>query len=174
VVDTIADGALTKDQARRKLAERDEREKMLKDGLAEVDLANTVSAEQVRAAAQSVSTAFGRRIVRLSNVKLHARVSLLNDRLERMTFEEGRELVQVVFAGKTPAGERFGVRVQLPADQERKHQKTWRFNITGRLVDTWGTSRREPGVPAFWGDHEFQGGPELKRLLAELEAEKGK
>jgi hypothetical protein len=114
--------------------------------------------------ARTITTADGTRRV---NLKFNARVDTANYDYNGMSWEEARELVQLVFAGTNSAGDRYGVRVELPDGQGRKKRKHWHFHLTGRLINQWGTAPAAPYVP---GDpdttpDEFQGGPEQMALL---------
>jgi hypothetical protein len=133
-------------------------------------LGNVPTAQEVKAVAERASRTLGRR---WSDPNLVAKKQLANERFAKMTGEESREVVQMVFAGTAPAGERFGVRVELPPGQERKRRERWHFHIRGRLVDQWGTSPAAPFVPADPGDGGFLGGPCQEDLLAGVEAERG-
>jgi site-specific DNA recombinase len=172
VVDAIAEGVLTKAKASKKLAELDEREKALKgelDTLAAA-LRNTLTPEEVRAAAERASAGF-RKHAPLS-MKAWARKATLNHDYEVMAWEDARQLALMVFGGRTADGERLGVYVDCLTGRAWQ-RKTWRFRAVGRLTDHWGRSPAPPYVDGDPERGEFMGGPDQQALLHEVLSRKG-
>jgi hypothetical protein len=82
-----------------------------------------------------------------------------------MNWEERRALVQMVFGGKTPGGERLGVYIAWIDGEEDRRQKRWRYKILGHLVEQWGTlnvgGEADP-------EREFSGGAFQQDLLDQV------
>lgn len=174
VVRFISRGTISEDQAEKELGELRAREEALKAELGSLHstLGGMPTAEEVKALAEKASRAFGHRY---SDAGLIARKNVANGDFAKMSWEEARRLVQMVFAGTTPTGERFGVRVELPPGQGHtgRRRRIWRFHIRGRLVDEWGTSPAAPFVPSDPKDSEFSGGRRQRELLEGLAGERG-
>jgi hypothetical protein len=127
-MDAIAENVVTHEQARKKLAELDERAGKLSeeiDKLAAI-LANVPSTKEIERFAEKVT----KRRAYLPRHRLIANLS--NGDLDGMTFEERRELLEMVFGGKTPDGKRLGVYVTLKGKEPS-------YRILGRLIDQQGT-----------------------------------
>jgi hypothetical protein len=120
--------AIDRSLAREKLASLTADEQRLSEQLDKLaaTLANVPSAAQIKIFAEKVT----RRSYVEPRHKIVAR--LANSDIHGMTFEERRELVQMVFAGKTPDGRRLGVYVTLDGKKPQ-------YRILGRLVDESGT-----------------------------------
>lgn len=63
-----------------------------------------------------------------------------NLKANRMSFEDRRELVLLVFGNgaKTPDGRRMGVYVELAEGEQPRTNKRWTYEIKGHLVDLSG------------------------------------
>ena len=168
VVDAIADERITEAQSRKTLEAIGVQEKALNDELGRLqgNLDNVPTPAEVKAVASKVAKSFD-----WPRIKLQAKKNILNHDIERMTWEEKRALVLLVFGGKTPDGKRMGVYVEWIAGQEKRKQKQWRYWLIGRLVHSTGTIPRKPYRPeedelAEYG--EFMGGPDQQKLLDEV------
>jgi site-specific DNA recombinase len=144
VVGAIADETITNAKARAKMAELDTRSVLLGEEIAALqsELADLPTEEQVRATAARVAKVFGgdeeKHYPNRRDMALGMGKNILNTRIERMTREDQRALVETVFAGRL-GRERFGVYVQRVPGRERGWRQAWRFRLLGRLVvDFWG------------------------------------
>lgn len=156
VVDAIADGALTKDQAKGKLAQLAEREGQLRAELAAVDvkLQGTPTPEEVKAAGAWVAGQFRR----YTDAYQVAQTRLANHDVTRMTYDDQRALMETVFGGTLPDGRRMGVYVHW--QEKRKRCTPWEYRLLGRLVDPFlrapdaqvaaGTACQARGAGATW------------------------
>lgn len=120
LIDSIASGTLTDEQAKPKMQSLNNREAKLNKEreLLSAALENLPTLEQIKKAAKSVS-AGGARYRSKSGEWL----------MGKMPYENKRALLEMVFAGKTPDGKRMGVYI------EWKDNKRWHFDIHGHLID---------------------------------------
>lgn len=77
--------------------------------------------DKIKTVSKNVSTAF---LTRKRLIKEKANINF-----DKMTWEEKRHLVEMVFSGKTPDGRRMGVFIEWP------EKGNWRFSIRGHLID---------------------------------------
>jgi DNA invertase Pin-like site-specific DNA recombinase len=162
IIDAIADDRISTADSRKKLDALKERDQHLADELDKLVqlLANIPSAEQVKEVAEQIAGNFKRR-VRVPSHKLIA--NLANRHFEAMTWEEQRNLIQMIFRGKDASGKRYGVYISWIAGQEKKRKKEWCFRIVGRLAFT--TSGRVPTMPTLPDNEDFSGAPLQNELL---------
>jgi DNA invertase Pin-like site-specific DNA recombinase len=129
LVDGIADGLLSREQAKRKLDELAAREAALADEARRIAavLKDTPSAGQVLVAAEEI-------LKRIQGIITSTRA----DDYSTMSWDEKRFVVQMVFSGdRTPEGEKLGVYVCWPDEGSRKGRgKGWAFTIKGKLSFT--------------------------------------
>jgi DNA invertase Pin-like site-specific DNA recombinase len=166
VVDGFTDGTLHGAEAKEKLAELEKREALLSDELQKLEriLASALTARQVKDAAQEIVDKFRGTVERMAVQPRHKLIAdHANQHIETMTWEEKRALVEMVFGGTTPEGQRCGVYIEWPDDRRGKGPKQWKFRIVGRLAfDECGTVPTEP-ITAGPGD--FDGAPRQQELL---------
>jgi DNA invertase Pin-like site-specific DNA recombinase len=157
IVDAIADGTIAKVLVKSKLEDLHGREQTIGEELDRLSatLANVPSAKEIKLFAEKVTK---RRSCAPSRHKIM--VDFANRDIDGMTFEERRELMQLVFGGKTPDGKRLGVYVTL----EGKKPK---YRILGKLVDETGTVPERPFGPVDPHDECFYGAPKQEALLQE-------
>jgi hypothetical protein len=113
----------------------------------------------VKAVAERVAKAFKADYV---DARMVTRIKLANRRRERMTWEEKRQLCELVFGGKGQDGRRLGVRVSWVEGQEQRKRKAFAFRISGKLIDSSGTTTDTSH------DDEPTGAPLQGRLLEEV------
>jgi hypothetical protein len=82
---------------------------------------------------------------------LDAKKAFINSTYDKMSEDEKRALVELVFSGKTLDGKRMGVYIEW-------NEKGWKFNIHGHLIEEEGLiplsdSRKK----ARFGDFEAAG-----------------
>jgi len=139
----IVNGSITETQAEGQLQALTERETKLTaeaERLAEY-LDKVPSPALAKSTAKRVSDAMrrfkpkGRKLV---SARLWAKVSHANSALDKMTWEEKRELLQMVFGGKTVDGQRMGIYVERIQGQEGRQHRQWRYMIKGHLIDERG------------------------------------
>jgi site-specific DNA recombinase len=141
VIDAVAEGTLSKDDVKAKLSELDKRAAAVRerhDALV-AELANVPTAEEIHGLASRVSSAF----TRYTNAHAWARDFIANGDFSGMTDEEKRSLAQMVFAGKTPQGKRYGVYVV----RAERGETVRHYAIVGKLVELYGRAgtSREAG-----------------------------
>jgi hypothetical protein len=163
VIRLYSRGKVTEEQVDKVLDELKAREEGLKVERAELHeaLGNMPTAEEVKAAAERACKLFRPR----ADMKLNAQKMHANHYYEEMAWADKQELVEMVFGGTGRNGERFGIRVSLQAGEAHVRGKVWRYRLTGRLLDDWGTA---DGADRS-GD-EPQGGPDQRKLLEEVGA----
>jgi DNA invertase Pin-like site-specific DNA recombinase len=111
VIESIADGIISKDEAAVKMAEIRGRENSLKgeiDGI-EPQLTHAPSEEEIRRKAKLIQRIVGQ-------------IYRTPSRLTKMTFEEKRKLVSTFFSGKDVQGRRLGVYVEKTKDGSVKYE----------------------------------------------------
>lgn len=151
----ITRGTITEQDAEKELTELKRRETLMREefGRISANLQHLPTVAEVQAAAEQMASAFRKRGW---SDKVWAASERANLEFDRMTWEEARSLVQMVFAGKTADGKRMGICVD--GNRGRRRSPSWGYRILGRLIDQWGdTSEAFPDEPL--------GGPEQKRLL---------
>src|SRR5262249_41122870 len=105
-------------------------------------LKNTMTPEQIEAAAGRVHKAFKR----VNMGKLFAAKFKLNSDFAGMSWEDQRGLMEHVFGGKTADGRRMGIYVSPAVGAWGKRQ--WHYKMLGRLVDTEGLTYEEGQDPS--------------------------
>jgi len=121
LIDSIADGIISKDEVTRKMEEIRARENSLKeeiDGI-EPQLTHAPSEEDIRHKAELIQRMVGQ----IYRTPLQ---------LRKMTFEEGRKLVSAFFSGKDAQGRRLGVYVEKKPDSG-----VIRYEIRGTFDQTF-------------------------------------
>jgi hypothetical protein len=179
LVRLLGKGTLTEEEAAGELDDLRGREATLKEELQATAAAldGLPTPEQIRDTAERVAAAFGAGVGdEYGDAVLAARKNVINSRYERMTPEEGRALLEMLFGGKLPDGRRAGVYVSWLDGEPQHGPKRWSFQVRGRLVSKWGTewgtSPRPPYVegPDDSDGGEFLGGPGQGELLQEVTA----
>jgi hypothetical protein len=165
VIQFIARGTITEEEAAKELGELRQRQSRLlteKDRLA-AELENVPGPEAVKAMAEKVSTAF--QWPKRLTPTLWAKMMHANTYVGEMPWEERRALAEMVFGGKTADGSRMGVYVQWVEGQQGRRKKSWHFRIAGRLIDRWG---RLPTIFRASNEDIEPGGAFQQRDLLEL------
>jgi site-specific DNA recombinase len=184
LVRLLGKGTLTEEEAAGELADLRGREAALKEELqaAAAALEGLPTPEQIRDTAERVAAAFGAgdaaddydRIPYGDAVLAARKNVIINNRYDRMTPEDARALLEMLFGGKLPDGGRAGVYVSWLDGEPQHGPKRWSFQVRGRLVSKWGTgwgtSPRPPYVEDPDGGGEFLGGPGQRELLQEVTA----
>jgi site-specific DNA recombinase len=149
ILDFIVKGSITRKQAETKLSDLRQREaKLMEDQGRLADfLSDGFTSEQVRDLSHRVATEFRKLSARANT----ARFLALHRPFSKMTYDEQRALVEMVFSGKTVDGRRMGVYITW------EDNKSWKFDIHGHLIEESGTIRLDP----------------LRRDTAKEEAEEG-
>lgn len=161
VVDAIADGLLTRDQAKVKLTKLSDQETALREELDKVEstLANVPTVEDIKSDAKKVSAKW----------RLFLKTTCINNRFDEMTWEERRKLALMVFSGRSPEGKRHGIYIEWIPGQEKRKQKRFRYWLIGRLIHQTGT------IPSMWyidpEGGEFSGGTMQKELMVNMDSE---
>jgi site-specific DNA recombinase len=126
----VVKGTITEDQAEKQLNELKEKERLLTASLDAIHtgLEFIPSAESIRSVADRVANQFQAR--QPLSARLRAQTDRANGDISNMTWDEKRELVEMVFCGKTPEGKRMGVSIKLGAHVKR----TWCYTINGHLI----------------------------------------
>jgi len=134
--------------ARKELISEDEQEEQLKASRSEIaeleakltDLGDWLdsqpTAKQIKAAAKDIK----RRVRRVSKAKvwLNAAKNIANNKLDDVTWEDARALMELVFGGnKRPDGKPCGVYVW--AISKKKNNLSFRFEIHGTIINTSGS-----------------------------------
>ncbi len=101
-------------------------------------LANVPTPESIQAVSKEVSGTFKRFKIDAAKVRLNAKTRLANRCLEEMTWEEKRALAEMVFSGKRADGSRMGVYIAWIGGQEKRRRKTWKYTISGHLIQRHG------------------------------------
>jgi len=134
VIKQIVDEKLTDEQAGGQLDKLNLRENNLteeKHRLHE-SLSNQPDAKQISDISKEVSKRFKKKKKqprKKVSARLWAMTSSANHDYDGMTWEEKRHLLEIVFSGKTPDGDRMGVWIAW--DDKNK----WRFSIKGHLIN---------------------------------------
>ena len=138
IVRMIRDGTLKPEHAKRELEECEERETLLANELdsLEEELGNVPDKATVEAVAKQI--AGGRRRGNRGNRKINREKQQANRNYDSMSWDEKRELCQIVFGGKLADGRRMGVYVERIEGQPKHGPKDWKFHIHGNLIDEWG------------------------------------
>jgi DNA invertase Pin-like site-specific DNA recombinase len=147
LVDAVLDGTLTNEMVRKKREALDADELRITDELDKLAaaLANVPDAAEIKLFAEKLSRCWVRECVEGGRRKRRVEVprhkliaNVANMHFERMTWEEKRQLVEMVFGGKTPEGQRLGVYISWEGGEMK-------YRVVGRLVEGSGIV---PDVPA--------------------------
>jgi site-specific DNA recombinase len=157
ILEAIAEGVTTHAEAREKLASIAADEQRIGMDLEKLtaSLANVPTAKEIKLFAEKVTK---RRSVTPS--RLGIITARANRDIDGMTFDERRELMELVFGGKTPDGRRLGVYVQLDGKEPT-------YRILGRLVDETGSIPTKPIGPFSPEDWSHEA-PKQQDLLKEV------
>jgi DNA invertase Pin-like site-specific DNA recombinase len=140
VVDAIADGTLSKELARKKLADLEAKEAPLRKEVerAHREVALVPEAGEIRQLAQELAGRF--KYVEMGEWARRSKVREVEDLgVDGMSFEDKRGLLERVLVGKDADGKRLGVWV------ERLEGASWKFRIVGKVgLDSTGTSTSPP------------------------------
>jgi hypothetical protein len=171
LIDAITEGTVTKHEAGKKMDELREREQFLADEQDKTaDMLRSIpSADELKETARKIAGTFRR-----SYYEPRERIvtRLANCQFDKMTWDEQRSLVQMVFSGKSPEGQRHGVYISWVDGQENKRKKKWGYRIVGRLnLVMSGKVRTDPAAhDPMRHDHEWEPSwaPMQDELLAEV------
>ena len=138
IMGRLMKGTLSEDKADKYLDEVNDREAELHR---EQERLNQMMSQQpnparVKAISEQVSKGF--KPIRLTSAILTAKCDLANYKFDKMTWEDQRTLVKLVFSGELNDGRRMGVYV-TNGDGERR----WRFVLRGHLIDQEGYAPRK-------------------------------
>src|SRR5262249_13542501 len=138
LLDGFLDGAFTKEQVNKKSEALGERQAVLQRDVGAIDatLLNMPSAEQVKLTAEEIAGNFRYHTDKKGRTHSYAHIprhqlvaNISSYHFEQMTWEEQRELVEMVFGGRTPGGKRMGAYIEWIEGQERRRVKEWRFML---------------------------------------------
>jgi hypothetical protein len=127
----VVDEAITETHAAEQLKDLLRRETRLleeSERLAD-NLQHAPTPGNIEAVAHQIAKKFRQR----ASAKRRAIVHDANSNLAEMTWEEKRSLVEMVFSGKTPGGQRMGVYIEWLDDGKR-----WKYTICGHLISVEG------------------------------------
>jgi hypothetical protein len=127
ILGLISKDSITDEEAERQLAKLRQQEDAHKDELAGIiaELEHVPDTKTAKQVGVWVAGEFKRRI----GAKMWAKQLDLNTRIDQMTWEQRRELLELVFDGRGPDGKRFGVYV-TPSDGRR----VWEYDVLGNLI----------------------------------------
>lgn len=119
LIDSIADGLLSKDEAGKKMTDIRERESSIRAEIEAVDpqLSEVPTEEEIRDRAKLIQ-----RIV--------SQIYRSPSRLKKMSFEDRRKLIATFFSGKDAQGRRLGVYVERMKDGVIRYEIRGAFNQT--------------------------------------------
>jgi len=139
VIGHIAKDSITEAQADKQLAELRQREEKLTETLERLQetLKNVPSPELIQAVSKQVAGQFknGKARKPISSAVLTSKLQAANTALDKMTWDERRALVQMVFSGTTSDGSRMGVYIEKVPGKKR-----WKFAIHGHLIHAEGVT----------------------------------
>jgi len=130
IIRFIAKGVITENQAEKQLEalKQNENNLQLEQGRLCDSLENKPSSKAIKEMSKKFSTQFRSHHLRINTIKWAAKeVASLN----KMTYEDKRALVEMVFSGKTAEGKRMGVYIEW-------NKQGWKFDIHGHLIDEKG------------------------------------
>lgn len=132
IIRLVGEDEISEAEAKKQLGAYRERQTKAQAELEQLNehLAHVPNTEAIRLVAEKVSTTFRQ----YSNAKLVAQVQHANRSLDDMTWDDKRALVQMVFSGTTPDGDRMGVYIHRTGD------RTWRYVVKGHLIHAEGHS----------------------------------
>lgn len=139
VIDLVADDAITKPQAKTKLETIDAKEARVRAELDQIneELGVRPSQETIAEVAQRAMEALSKR--KMSPARRRAIIKGTLDDFEGMSWQDSRELIEMVFDPMKAAGQfngkRPGVYVSPLEGQEAYKQKKWRFEVYGVAFD---------------------------------------
>jgi hypothetical protein len=167
IIDSIAAGVISNEDAKAKNTELKEREDYLieqADALSK-QLESMPTAEQIQATGERLASKF--------HTLDWFTTSTLNSDFAGMTYEDKRALVEMVFGGRTADGTKMGVWVSwVDGERDRKRGKRWRYRIVGHLAfDREGLTPVEYPVPDEDGQ-PLTGGSRQRKLLQFNESRK--
>jgi hypothetical protein len=152
----------------------DEKQGALRHELGMIDnqLANVPEAGEIKRVGDWITGKFYRevkdkrgRVKRRVVVPRHRLIAdLSNGHFERMSWEDQRELIEMLFLGRTPAGRPYGVSIEPVPGSRRTPVKDWQFTMLGKLVHSSGTVPAELIEPP----EDFEGGERQDELLYEV------
>ena len=111
VIDSIAEGLLSKDEAGKKMADIRSRESSIKEEIDSIEpqLVNVPTEEEIRQKTKSIQRILGQ-------------IYRTPSRLAKMSFDERRRLVSSFFAGKDSQGRRLGVYIEKTKDGHIRYE----------------------------------------------------
>jgi site-specific DNA recombinase len=158
VLDFIISGKLTNEQAACKLDELNEKEAKLHDNAECLrrHLENLPDARAITATAARMALSTRWRIT----------CRQINEAFDEMTWEERRQLAEMVFSGHTPDGRRMGIYIKRVEGQEGRRYRRWDYAIHGHLIDEEGSAPMSEEMMEF--AFSSLGAPHQKRLLSKV------
>lgn len=149
LLDLVIEGTISEADVKTKLTGLSEREEKLSLERSRLDdeLAHIPSRDGIRKASDKIVSRFRQ----YASARTWAKIQHANTALNKMTYDEKRELCQTVFSGKTADGQRMGIWISW--DQTGKNYK---FRIVGHFIDETG--------PIKEGYFEF-GSPHAQKAL---------
>jgi len=160
ILHLVRKGDVTEDEASQELQAAKDAETRYQEerGRLAASLENVPTPEEVKRVGRRVSKAF---------VRANAAKDVANWNFDRMTWEEKRDLLQRVFAGKMPDGRRRGVYITWAEPEPGcKRRKVASYTIRGRLVQITGTLPMAQETAEHLADPDYAGAEEQERLVA--------
>jgi DNA invertase Pin-like site-specific DNA recombinase len=129
IIRLVANCSITERDATNQLEEIKQREISLQTKQQQIkdSLGNRPDPEKIKAVSKKISAQFGSYSMRLNTIR---RVASKRP-YDKMTYDEKRALVEMVFSSRTPEGKRMGVYIEWD-------EKGWKFDIHGLLIDKQG------------------------------------
>ncbi|MBS0265965.1 MAG: zinc ribbon domain-containing protein, partial [Planctomycetes bacterium] len=126
ILDLIADGDLSEEDAKSKLAELKDRESKFQDELDRVNanLDGVPNREAIEAVANELDKKYG-------SARLAARKRIANRDLKGMSWDDKRALAEKVFNGTNADGNPSGIYIQQLDSQKDRRRKNWKFILFG-------------------------------------------
>jgi DNA invertase Pin-like site-specific DNA recombinase len=154
----VTKGLLTERQTEKQLEELNQKELKLQSeqNRLEDSLENKPSRDVIKAMSKKVSNQFKKRSVRLGTIRRRAGAKPYS----KMTCEEKRALVELVFSDKTTDGKRMGVYIEW-------NKQGWTFNIHGHLIDEEGLLPMSDSMKEAYFGNLDGGGYKQRELLTE-------
>jgi site-specific DNA recombinase len=138
ILGMIEKDIITDDDAAKRLGGLNDKERKYQDEIERIQetLAKLPALERIRTISKQMSVKFRKRVrVSAKKAAIYYRV---NRDFDGMSWEEKRQLAEMVFGGKTVDGSRMGVYVSSIPKFERKRPRHWAYEIRGHLIDGGG------------------------------------
>jgi DNA invertase Pin-like site-specific DNA recombinase len=134
IIRLVANCSITERDATNQLNEMKQREISLQTKQQQIkdSLGNRPDPDKVKAVSKKISAQFNNYSLRLNTMRLNTIKRIASNKpYSKMTYDEKRALVEMVFSSRTPEGKRMGVYIEFT-------DKGWKFDIHGLLIDKQG------------------------------------